>query len=285
MNDASDLLNRVKTWIDGQGYPLEMRTARAFSRASFDVLQSELYKDSASGKSREIDLIALSSDMVGYTRIGFAIECKSSPKPWILFTTGTGPRGLIYRSYALLSEEALTALNKTFGTQEDAIFRHLEELVWLKKPNNVAYALRQAFTETDTAYSALTAAIKAAGHMVRISSESGYPQIRVSFPLIVVDSPLFLCQLDETSESFIKEVESGEIQFQNPDEPNEETCVRVVTLKHLPNFIREAQGEIARLMTEFRPAIEELWNEHSNSEFPNKLWDHSVEHRSKNLDL
>jgi hypothetical protein len=59
------MLEEVQRWLTGQGFPLEMRTASAFSRAGFEVRQSVLYTDSETAKSREIDILAIAPDVLG----------------------------------------------------------------------------------------------------------------------------------------------------------------------------------------------------------------------------
>src|SRR6476469_3471123 len=72
------VISAVRTWLDKQGFPLEMRTASAFRAAGFDVRQSSYYVDAETGKAREIDVIAYDPDplMLGLTRIVFVLECK-----------------------------------------------------------------------------------------------------------------------------------------------------------------------------------------------------------------
>jgi hypothetical protein len=81
------LLEKARKWVLEQGYPLEMHAAKVFREVGFEVQQAQLYSDSKSGKWREIDLVVISPDLMGVTRITFAVECKSSSKPWILFTS------------------------------------------------------------------------------------------------------------------------------------------------------------------------------------------------------
>jgi hypothetical protein len=85
------LINKVREWIDTQGYPFEMIVAKAFRNAGFTVAQSVYYIDKETDQPREIDVIAHHSVQVeGKTfYIVFVIECKSSKgKPWIAFKTG-----------------------------------------------------------------------------------------------------------------------------------------------------------------------------------------------------
>ena len=81
------ITEEVHTWLEGEGFPLEMRVAAAFRKAGFEVRQSDVYMDHESGKTREIDVIATDSDYLGVVVTHFVIECKSSKKPWILLSS------------------------------------------------------------------------------------------------------------------------------------------------------------------------------------------------------
>ena len=86
------LKEKLRNWLESQGYPLEMRVARSFRRHNFRVFKSDYYKDPDSGVMRETDVRpSLQDEIHGVLgRIGFVIECKQSKdKPWVLFTGAT----------------------------------------------------------------------------------------------------------------------------------------------------------------------------------------------------
>src|SRR5262249_35932003 len=87
----------VVKWLEKEGYPLEMRTARAFRRSGADVAISQFYKDHESQEVREIDVIATFGPMGASdppksvsVAVSFVCECKlSKENPWVMFTTST----------------------------------------------------------------------------------------------------------------------------------------------------------------------------------------------------
>lgn len=171
MEFMDDLLTRTRNWVETQGYPLEMKVAKTFRASGFEVRQSEMYKDELTSKGREIDLIVFYPNVMGVIQISLAIECKSSRKPWVLFSTEGGGAGMsIYGTYALMTQAAREALADAAPLGSDdpttSIQAQFSRLVWLKK-NDVSYALRQAFVDTDAAYAALSSCIKAASHSMR----------------------------------------------------------------------------------------------------------------------
>ena len=56
---TEDLVQKIRNWLDTQGYPLEMKVARCFQKAGFRVSSSEYYLDPDERKPREIDVIAI----------------------------------------------------------------------------------------------------------------------------------------------------------------------------------------------------------------------------------
>jgi hypothetical protein len=267
------LLDKARKWILEQGYPLEMRTAKVFREAGFDVQQAQLYTDTESGKKREIDLFVIAPDYLGVTRIVFAIECKSAKKPWVLFTSNVGTGQNIFWTYSLMSESARKVLadrswNDPDNRSESPHLAMFDRLRWLRKKKETAYSFRQAFTDTDTAYTALLSSIKAASHFIRTKSPGSFPHFRLAFPLVVVDSPLLICSLNSENEPEIREVQSGEILFTNPDQDGDSTCIRVVTIEGLPDFVSEARVELQKLRYEFKTEEAVVWREHFGTEMP-----------------
>jgi len=81
------LTEKIIEWLKTTGFPLEMEAASAFRAAGFDVRQSATFPDPQSDKGREIDVLAQDPDIIGVIEISFVIECKSSSKPWVVFTS------------------------------------------------------------------------------------------------------------------------------------------------------------------------------------------------------
>jgi hypothetical protein len=269
------LLDEAKKWLTEQGFPLEMRTAKTFRNAGFEVKQAPLYADDEAGKWREIDLIALSPDYVGLTQIAFTIECKSSKKPWILFSSGETLGMNVFWTYCLMNQNARKIMASVGwndvsddGLEPGAVFKRFR---WLKKNADVAFTFRQAFSDKDTAYTALVSSIKAASHLMRAEHDGGVTHFRFVFPMVVVDSPLLLCKLGETGEPELTQVNSGEILFTNPDRNEDVTCIRIVTIDALPEVLTEAISEIKQLRKEFGPAEAVRWQELFGSPYPDKL--------------
>jgi hypothetical protein len=242
------MIEKVKQWLEGQGFSLEMRTASAFRKARFEVRQSTYYIDPETRKPREIDVLASLYDLTGIVRVHFVVECKSSQKPWVL----------------LSSRDTLTGYNRihAFGalnqTARSLLMKHFQELVhdrlpWLEKPDLVAYSFRQAFSEVDVAYTASIGVVKACESLVRATSR--YDTFAFAFPVIVTDSPLVQCVLGENGEIQVQQVSKGEFLFSGHDLG---TCIRVLNIDALDDYVGEAQKVAPRLLRQFGAEAERV---------------------------
>lgn len=87
---CDELNKKITDWVYAQGYPLEMRVARAFRTKKFRTTQSEYYIDPENGDSREIDVVASKQYTIdeSLVKISVCVECKSTKKhPWVVFTS------------------------------------------------------------------------------------------------------------------------------------------------------------------------------------------------------
>jgi hypothetical protein len=268
------MIDKVREWVTGQGYPLEMRTAKAFRAGQFEVHQSEIYFDEEAGKTREIDLIAVAPDIVGLTRINFAVECKSSKKPWVIFSSNQATAGMnIFYSYAVMSQTACEALMDIARSDPNNLknpfdFALFQRLKWLRKDKYIGYTFRQAFSETDNAYTALVSAMRAACHPINKADERKVPHFQIVFPVIVIDSPLVHCYLDENNEMQLEQVDSGEVIFTAPDQERITTCIRIVTADWLPQFVTEAAKEVEQIRLELLPKERAIWHDLFGIDYP-----------------
>lgn len=249
------MVDKVREWVNTQGYSLEMQTASAFRAVGFDVRQSTYYTDPETKKPREIDVVAINQSMRGYVDVRFFVECKSGEKPWVLFCSADTLKGYNRLfAFAAMSEHAIEFFCSP------ASFELLKKYSWFMKNDVIAaYSLRQAFTkEIDFAYAAAIGVEKAS--YCHCQANCNRPSLHFAFPVIVVDTPLIRCSLDANGKMELQEVEQGEFLFSGHYLG---TCIRIVTLRHLPKFAREAievskqlkddlQGEEEKMMHKLR---------------------------------
>jgi len=249
------MLEEVQRWLTGQGFPLEMRTASAFSRAGFEVRQSVLYTDSETAKSREIDILAIAPDVLGILRVFFVLECKASKKPWVLLTSPG-----VLEGYNRLFAFAVSTV-EIKAAIANRIFHFMQDYPWLKKDGLIGYSLRQAFSETDQAYAAALGLAKASDDLIRRERGKYAGVLCLAFPVMVINSPLICCELTEAGEINLKEIEEGEFLFHADPPPNFGTCIRVVTANRLPDFALRAKKVADQLRADLKAEEQAIWSD------------------------
>lgn len=247
MSKERPLNEKVQEWLLRQGYPLEMKVARALQKYGFEVRQSHYYKDIHSNEHREIDILAMKTDLLGYAEIAFLIECKTSKKPWVLFT----------------SENTISGYNRLFslGITSDSIKQllceessnHLYKLPLFKKNGRVAYGATVAFSNGyDMAFQAAMSSTKAA---ISRKKENQSADLQIAFPVIVVDGPMFESYLSNDNKMLLREISESYLFYHNHLEQEPATCVWVVKSDHLESFCSSAVEHSKLLLDIIEPVI------------------------------
>lgn len=241
------MIPQVRDWLEKQGYSLEMRAASAFRAADFEMVrQSSYYIDSETNKAREMDVEVITRSMVGFLDVRFFIECKSGDKPWVLLSSAD----TLVNYNRLFAFCAMSKLARKFFAESENLVELIQRFSWLKKEGVIGgYSLRQAFSkDADFGYIAAMNVAKACHNHVT-DNKSTLERLNFAFPVIVVDKPLIRCTLDKSGEIELKEVEQGEFLFTGHQIG---TCIRVVTIAHLPAFAKEAKQVVEQLEEEVR---------------------------------
>ncbi len=210
---SDDLPQKVTEWLGGQGFPLEMRVARAFFERDFYVSLSEIYEDPETSKPREIDVLASRSRVVSGVsfEISFAIECKfARKKPWVTLSSITPTRFAPAMSFqgrvaSTIGEILLRELSFENTVKSSPLFS-----LGARPAHGVIEAFREnnedaPFKALNSAYHAAKAA---ASHLDRVRTPAGNKQfVAIIFPVVVLDGRLFDAYLDQ--EAFLKVEEQG----------------------------------------------------------------------------
>jgi hypothetical protein len=239
---VSELESKIKSWLDDQGYPLEMRVACAFRRAGFRVLQSEYYADPTSGVQREIDVVAHVDRRFEklLVRIEFVVECKSSKsKPWVMFCASdqrlANPARVAQRTASEIGSDALLSLAQRKDVQDLDLF---------SVAHPPAYGITQAFTSgADVAYAALTtvaAAAAAAAIEADQYSKLASPFAKIVFPAIAIEGKLFSCVLQDDASISVSESQHGTLLWRNQFAGEPHTIVTLLVDGELSDFAGRA---------------------------------------------
>lgn len=242
------MTENIRKWLEGEGFPLEMRTAAAFRSAGFEVRQSSFYVDAESGKGREIDVVATDPDTLGLVQIHVVIECKSGKTPWVLLTSEDALSGYNrLLSLGVLSEDARSSIANRAGELMDS-------LPWFNKSSRNGYALRKVLGgDSDVGYAAAMSVAKACQYIVRRPDAEWTAPFILTFPVIVVDTPLFECILDPDGHLRLEQIPQGEFLFIAKLPHDFGACIRVVTQDHIPAFAQEARTAASKFRAALKP--------------------------------
>jgi hypothetical protein len=274
----SRVIASIRKWLNEQGYPLEMRVARAFQRAGAFVQQSVFYT-SDEDVQREIDVCAQfgksfvtslpvskssgeRSPIARIVRFDLVavVECKSSPtsgKPWVIFTSGSeqSPKTMPGRLANPMGENAIPYLETlAYG------------LPLFKVSDSVGYSVVRAFNKADDqesqgkqhgqgkqksqrsqksqdrhdeAYAAITA-LASASHSVA-ELEDPLPTFqstcRIVFPMLVVDTPIVECWLDEEDMIQLCERDQMTLVWRRPHGDRDYTIIEILHERALARYI------------------------------------------------
>lgn len=260
-DSGASLEKKVVDWLNNQGYPLEMFTERCCREKGLATHQSWYYRDRESGQQRETDVFAhtrrlsVTSDGREF-QLSFTFECKQSrSKPWValVHTDGTYRLGLkaamVQRIVPEYCEEWWINLAHKAGRHNNYP---------LDNGNPVGYSLvRVSFdkSDNDLAYAALMSAAKAAIGITdwldtaSKAEKAGSLYFTVVIPVLVLDSPLFSCCLDDNNEIRVLPIQRCSIQWANQVGAMPNTIVEVVTKESLPDFLQEMNDAFAQIVS------------------------------------
>jgi hypothetical protein len=248
MTQEKTLTDQVTNWLDTQGYPLEMKVASKLRKSGFGVRHSVHYSDPETLKSREIDVICKINEPIGLANIYFTIECKSTKKPWVMFTSEHTLQNYNHLfALAIMSDKARLELGEN-------IFNLQDSLLWFSKKGRIGYSLTQAFSDgQDTPYEATMSAIKASLSLYKEndSSTTLILPFFFAFPIVVTASPLFECYFDESGGMKVQEIQEGFLFFDGKIGNFQGTCLRIVTenaIDSLANEIKETSESLMGLL-------------------------------------
>jgi hypothetical protein len=248
VTSVDDLKGKVLTWLRSQGYPLEMRVAKAFQEHRLSVVQSDYYKSPSSGDSREIDLLASvqASTDKALIRATIVCECKSSKdKPWIFFRSRdsqlAAPARVAQRPGSHIARQYLFDLCELQDVQDLSLF-HVGE-----RPS---YAFTQAFTSgTDTCYAAACSVAEATKALTETASQLSSPLVcEFLFPLIVTEARMYAVELDNSSDLSIEEITSEVLVWRNQLAGPPHTIIHVVHAEALGDFAAAASEAMHSLV-------------------------------------
>ncbi|MCX6173552.1 MAG: hypothetical protein NTZ27_02225 [Ignavibacteriales bacterium] len=255
---------KILKWLEKQGYPLEMYVSQKFRERKFTVSQSIYYYDYEFNINREIDVLAHKGICIEdrFASIDYIIECKSSKKPWLLFST---KKEISY-------DPIIEAERYIHNENATSLIVHLSSTDLIKKLypfyydfGTTGYGLTQAFTSgNDIAYKAINTLSKYCNSAIRSSNGKMYPDSKIIIPILVIDTPLFEVTLSENYEQKIERKNIGCLSFNH-------VTIIVVIREYLDEFcilindssewlLEYCKANLQTIQLEHEKSIKSLYN-------------------------
>ncbi len=236
---------KITDWINKNGYPFELKTAKSFLKSNFTVGQSISYEDSITKKYREIDIIAHTNKLINnvWVNLTFVIECKSSKdKPWISFNNDQIENFSNKTLPILATRNGKKLLSEIFNNSD---FK--SELLFPDK-KKMGYSLIRAFTTNkDMAYTATQNVLNATDYLVEKSNESDKKFLNIYFPLVAVEGELYEARISKNDDIELEEVEQLKISTIKSFAEQNSTYLTIFSSKNMDNFT----SELKKLCDEF----------------------------------
>jgi hypothetical protein len=197
---------KLREWLNTQGYPLELRVARAFRQAGAAVDVGRYFRDPESQTPREIDVIATfqsHSHRMGVPwRFSFVVECKASRTPWVAMVNSLESAW----SPILLSERVYHS-RWSSAVREASQQELVAEFLWEKAERRIAHSAVRTLADnnSDVSFGALMTASKAAYWHALDAHERDPSTHHLVFPAVVVGADLWVCSLPDGADDVVIE--------------------------------------------------------------------------------
>ena len=251
---SGSLLEKVSSWLEAEGYPLEFRAANVLRKYGFHALQGVYVQEDEDGPKREIDVLAsMTCDLpdAGLLRVTMIVECKwSGDKPWVVFTSPTthlAPAACVSQTISSLLGESIIWL--IAGDEE------LHGLQLFSTPEEGGFGGRQAFSKgNDLFYSAVQAAI---GNCKAYADEYDLPRKEnaiprfgvVAFPVVLIEGELIRAYYDVDADNVMLEpVPYVRCHWKGSPRWKYFASVDVVSMKAFPIFAEKRAQECELLL-------------------------------------
>ncbi|MBF8679832.1 hypothetical protein [Pseudomonas fulva] len=252
--------DKVKQWVEMEGYPLEFSTAHKFKKRKFSVEQSHFTKDK-DGKVREVDVLATANHPLGrsFLRIKHVVECKwSKDKPWVLFKDEKR-----YASSALAAQ----LISSSAGQAVTWVAAGSEELrsLGMFREDGFSFSGRQAFSKgNDLFYQAVQGVVSNCLNITRAYDDYEFkPEDHllavIALPVIVIDGSLFeATYASDSDELRLENINHARLHWAGNEGRNLGTIVDIVTSDYLDAFLDIRKKELNILMSCFGRALVQL---------------------------
>ena len=255
--------DRVLKRLRETGYPLELRVAAAMRNAdAYYVNQSRHYVDPITSKIRETDVIgcwrAVRGDKYVFTYL--VVECKSKPRPWVVFDANEGLTHDVEILLGSLSTLELYEEPQLLTRVKDPFFpvqgTFLEPVQFGHAVVDSKVGKTDTVDNRDDAYNAVMAAMSAVGGFLNdVDGDELAAAARVAavvLPVVVTGGSLYRGWLDDTGDVDIEAVDLAWVALRNDEEPRVRRCA-IVREAALPDLLQRAKKTANVLLGRAQP--------------------------------
>lgn len=267
----STLVDKVRAWVESEGFPLEMRLRKAFVDAKYQLAQSA-YLDDDTGKYRAgADVVAYKSVVVPaaagsqYRVYAFAVvECKlGGSKPWVMFMQSRHGAGIgMVQQLTSTSDDRALIERIVGGKYRKKLEPKLQANGNLIAPEKVAYAVSEFEGKSDRSkpFDAIRQVIDGSLGVVREHKRfwSGAKHKNsttfAAANFIVTKAPLFTCDLDASGKTLVTEVDNVVyVEFRGQGQTQRMHYIRIATEQYMVSRLiglAEDLNSVATLLAE-----------------------------------
>ncbi|SAM35119.1 hypothetical protein [Pseudomonas sp. 1 R 17] len=252
--------DKIKNWVELEGYPLEFSTAHKFKKRKFSVEQSYFAKDK-DGKAREVDVLATANYLFGrsFLRIKHVVECKwSKDKPWILFNDEKRFATSALAAQLISSSAGEAIAWAAAGSEE---FKNLN----MFQEEGFSFSGRQAFSKgNDLFYQAVQGVVSNCLNITRSYDDYDYkPEDHIlaviALPMIVVDGSLFKATYASDSDELkLESISHARLHWKGNEGRELNTIIDIVTSDYLDTFLDNRERELSILLNCFGKTLAQL---------------------------
>ena len=252
---TDDVAEKVLGWLHTTGYPFELRVGRQLADRGWHVNYSRWYRDSSTGKPREVDIQAIVGAVNRNRSSVFAslcFECKTSAQPWVgLRGSQSVPDRLIKSCVSgPMSEMTLVGAEQEGITLPDILPASMPLVAGLITAH-VGDKKSKDDSSPSSPYSALLQARSGALALdldykaLAEETTPDYDPIALFVPVVVLRGRLFTYSLDQTMTEKLEEV-GAVVASVAPEPDHESAMIPVVTEAYLEantdSWYRELHG-------------------------------------------
>ncbi len=248
---------KIADWLINTGYPLEMEVATILRKRGLSVFQADYYLDPKSNEYREIDVVAISDQLVAQKeghllRFEILCECKTSrDKPWLLLVDDSvEPNDRLLMFNRVGNHFAMRLLNKAANRLSE---KAAPLLAFDRAPAyGVTQGLRKKQNDLDASYAALmqvanAARVRAENSELAFKDAKGSLNAEAFIAVVVVDGELFDVTLGQDWTPSAMAVERQVVMWRNPVGGRPFTIIHVVRKDRLGRFVSDLLSGIQSL--------------------------------------